>query len=515
MRRPKLLSILVLLLGSGVAGSALADSPNCASNGTLLSWPATDPIWEMCWLPPSQSVGPDGSGLELRQVHFKGHRVLNRAHAPMLFAEYNSSTCYRDWKDDNANFLSDNAVQNHLGISLDPATATTSCDRSNAPLTSYGNCPFQLPGYPNATADCFTGVAVEDGGDHVTLTTQHAAAWYQYTARWTFYSDGRMEPEFGFGNNDGTGNETTHWHHNYWRMEFAIDNSVENVVSINDVAQNTEFDDLRDATGGPGGTPVTWSVHNPVTGNGYRLEPGSDDYSVTANDSGRGFHNVDLMATRQHPNEYGDRSDNPLGACAMDDGALVNGESLVGAGVATALYYRVSVRDTSNNEWPPGCSGGNCLPQDSMVCKRRGPTIVPFGPWVETEPTIPAASVSGGPLDVIVVEGQQATDSFGLANTGDAGSSLDYTIDTATTSCAAPAAVAWIGIAPDSGSVAAGASAVINVNVDAGALTEGNHSALICVRSNDPQNAVIEVPVSVEVQPDLDLIFEDGFEAAP
>ena len=515
MRKHKLLSVLLLLLGGVLAGPALADSPNCAGNGTLLSWPATDPIWEMCWLPPSQSVGPDGSGLELRQVHFKGHRVMNRAHAPMLFAEYNSQTCYRDWKDDNAAFLSDNDVQNHLGISLDPPTAVTSCDRSTAPTQAFGNCPFQLAGYPNVNADCSTGVTIEDGGDHVTLTTQHAAAWYQYTARWTFHADGTMEPEFGFGNNDGTGNETTHWHHNYWRMEFAIDNSVENVVSINNVDQATEFSDLRDATGGPGGGEVTWSVRNTTTGNGYRLEPGREDSLLPANDSNRGFHTVDVMATRRHDGEYGDRSDNPLGACAMDDGALVNGESLVGTNVGTALYYRVSVRDTSNNEWPPGCSGGTCLPQDSMVCKRRGPSIVPFGPWVETIPTIPAASVSGGPIDVIVVEGQQASDSFGLSNTGEKDSSLDYTIDTAQTSCQSPSAVSWLGVAPTSGSVTAGASTVINVNVDASALAAGNHSAKICVHSNDPLNAVIEVPVSVEVQVDLDVIFENGFDAAP
>ena len=91
----------------------------------------------------------------------------------------------------------------------------------------------------------------------------------------------------------------------------------------------------------------------------------------------------------------------------------------------------------------------------------------------------------------------------------------DYTIDLAESDCATPSAISWLGVAPDSGSVAAGASAVINVNVDAGALAEGNHSALICVHSNDPLNAVIEVPVSVEVQVDLDVIFEDGFDAAP
>jgi hypothetical protein len=116
---------------------------------------------------------------------------------------------------------------------------------------------------------------------------------------------------------------------------------------------------------------------------------------------------------------------------------------------------------------------------------------------------------------VIVVEGQQASDSFGLSNSGDPGSSLDYTIDMATTDCASPSAVPWLGVSPDSGSVAAGASTVINVNVDASALAEGNHAALICVRSNDPANAVIEVPVSVEVQADLDTIFENGFDATP
>jgi hypothetical protein len=516
MRISKKWSILLLLLGGGLAGPAWADSPDCTGDGTLLSWPATDPIWEMCWLPPSQSVGPDGSGMELRQVHFKGHLVMNRAHAPMLFAEYNSQTCYRDWKDDNANFLSDNAVQNHLGVSLDPPQAITSCDRSDQPLQSFGNCPFQLSGYPNATADCQTGVAVEDGGDHVTLTTQHAAAWYQYTARWTFFADGRMEPEFGFGNNDGTGNETTHWHHNYWRMEFAIDNSPENAVSINNVDQTTEFSDLRDATGGIGGGPTTWSVRNAGTGNGYRFEPGSQDGQLPPNDSGRGFHNVDVMATQQHDNEYGDRSDNPLGACAMDDGALVNGESLVGTDVATAIYYRVSVRDTTDNDWPPGCSGTNCLRQDSMVCKKRGPTLVPFGPWVESEPTEPAATVAPGDIAIVVTQGSNANDMFGLTNSGDVGSTLDYTIDVAPVSCASPAPVSWLDAAPASGGVAAGATATITATVDAADLTAGEYTAFICIHSNDPVNPLISVPVGVSVTLDPnEIIFMDGFDTAP
>ena len=514
MNLQKALFLALVALAGGFSAHARADSPTCVgSSEHLMSWPATNPIWEMCWVKPSESVATDGSSLELRKVYFNGHLVMRRAHVPMLFAEYRSSTCYRDWKDADAAFLADHAVQNHLGISVDPPTATTSCDRSKAAVQAYGDCPFQLPGYPNATAGCASGVTIEDGGDHVTLTTQHSAAWYQYTSRWTFYSDGRMEPEFGFGNKDGTGNETTHWHHNYWRMEFAIDDPANaiNTLSINDVDQAAEFTDLRSPTGGPGGTAKTWEVRNTTTGNGYRLVPSDDDYVVPTNESGRGYHTIDVMGTKQHDGEYADRSDNPLGACAMNQSALVNGESL--ANTAIALYYRVSVRDSTSNNWPPGCSGGTCIPQDSMVCKKRGPTFQPFGPWATTTPGVPAATVAPGDIDVTVTHGATTTDMFGLTNSGDPGSSLDYTIDTAPISCASPAPVAWLSRSPDHGSVAAAATATITAGVDATALTAGTYTAFICVHSNDPAHALISVPVHVTVNVDPnDVIFDNAFE---
>lgn len=365
---------LVLLASLVICASAHAASPTCVAPETLLRWPAGDPVWELCWLPPSESSGPRGAGLELRQVHYNGRLVLKVAHAPILFAEYTTSTCYRDWKDSNSAFVAEPAVRNQLGTSV-TFPATTSCDRSNHPTQSYGTCPFQLPG--RTSADCFQGVAIEEGGDHVTLTTQYVAGWYLYSARFVLFADGSFAAEMGFGNSNGTFNNTTHWHHNYWRLDFDIDGAAYNQLSINDLIQTTEFTSLIDRHGGPGGSERTFEVRNRFTGRGYRMFPGEADYLIPANQSGRGFHMVDVLGTVYRVGEYSDRPNNNLSDCAFIHGNLVNGESLSGAegyGTDVVLYYRGGVRDRTAEGGDPGV-------QDSMICKKVGPLFVPFGDW--------------------------------------------------------------------------------------------------------------------------------------
>ncbi|HOX71335.1 MAG TPA: hypothetical protein PK001_06290 [Dokdonella sp.] len=336
-------------------------------------------------MPPNQSVGADGSGMELRNVYWNGQLVMRRAHAPMLFAEYKGGQggdCYRDWKNTPTGTLAASGVQNQLGNIPDGGNpAITSCDRSTDATASYGACPFQLPIPAGYT--CANGVAIENMGDHVRLTAQYSADWYRYASRMEFYVDGRIVPTFGFGNGTGTFNSVTHWHHNYWRFEFDIDGLGNNTVSIDNQDQATEFSDLRSIGGGIGGGPRTWSVRNGTSGNGYRFVPGATDYGAVTNESGRNFHTVDFMATKVHANEYADSPNNNLFDCTMDKNVLVNGESI--ANTNQALYYHVSVRDATANSWPNGCGGGgvSCLPQDSMVCKKAGPTLYPFGPWAD------------------------------------------------------------------------------------------------------------------------------------
>jgi hypothetical protein len=509
MNLRKLVVGILLLAGWAVAHAV---SPTCTSPETKLSWPAVNPVWEMCWVPPNQSVGPDGSGLELRKVYFKGHQVFVRAHAPMLFAEYKNGAggnCYRDWKDTTEQILSDLAVQGHLGMSTHLATATTSCDRSQNPTASYGKCPYQLPGFPNANTTCYSGVTIEDDGDHVLLTAQYSASWYMYASRWAFYADGHIEPTFGFGNNNGTYNTVTHWHHNYWRFEFSVDGAA-NTVSTDGVDNTVEFSDLRNATSGPGGGPHTWAVRNPTTGNGYQVVPGSDDYDVPTNQSGRNFHTVDFMATQQHNAEYGDSASNNLSDCTMHQNVLVNGESLVNTNVA--LYYTVAVRDSTANDWPPGCTpgaGGTCIPQDSMECKKKeGAGLMPFGPWVSA---VPAATVTPGDENAFVVQGSQTTRTFGITNSGAVDSLLNYTIDFASVSCATPGAVSWLSATPTSGFLMLGATAPITAHINATSLTPGQYSAFVCVHSDDPANALVSIPVGLTVL-DPDFIFVDDFE---
>ena len=358
----------LLLLSLALLPATNADAAvDCTGNGTLLSWPATNPVWQMCWLPPNASVGPRGSGMELRNVEYNGIPVLKRAHSPMLFAEYVGNTCYRDWKDNNTPVMAEPAVRNQLGVS-NLFNATTSCDRSNHPTDSYGTCPYQLPG--RTAADCFSGVAIEDRGDHVVLTTQYVADWYMYTSRVFFYANGAFDAQFGFGNRNGTNNGITHWHHNYWRLDFDIEGASNNVLSINDVVQNTEFTGLRDAVGGPGGTQRTWEVRNTVTGRGYRLTPGRNDYNTPTNQSGRNFHLVDVIGTAYVANEYTDRGNtNNLGDCAMLSNNLANGADIGGGGAGSdvVLYYRSGVRDLTG--------------VNSMICKSAGPLFTPIGNW--------------------------------------------------------------------------------------------------------------------------------------
>lgn len=80
--------------------------------------------------------------------------------------------------------------------------------------------------------------------------------------------------------------------------------------------------------------------------------------------------------------------------------------------------------------------------------------------------------------------------------------------------CTALGDVPWLRAAPAEGTTDAGASSEVTLTLDATGLAPGNYDANVCVTSNDVEQPMASLPVSmtVTVGPASDVIFENGFE---
>ena len=178
----------------------------------LINWPAANPVWSLCWVPPDQSSGISGSGLELRHVFYKAHRVFWQAHLPVLNVLYDGNACgpYRDWQNSLMQFEADNVLQ--------PGYAEPTVP------------PRTVLDHPGSDAGTFEGVAVEKRVDRLILTTQMQAGWYRYIQKWTFFLNGTIEPRFGFSAVTNPCTPQPHNHHAYWRFDFDIDGFANDVI---------------------------------------------------------------------------------------------------------------------------------------------------------------------------------------------------------------------------------------------------------------------------------------------
>jgi len=122
----------------------------------------------------------------------------------------------------------------------------------------------------------------------------------------------------------------------------------------------------------------------------------------------------------------------------------------------------------------------------------------------------PFASVDPGSISASAEAGTSTASTFSIANSGSA--ALDWTVDSSSADCVAPAAVPWLQLAPLSGSITAGGvGATVDVTLDATGLTAGAYNANICVHSNDVAHDPLTLPVSFTVNTP-DLIFQNGFD---
>ena len=268
-------------------------------------------LWTFQAIRPAASSGTVGSGIELRNVDYRGKRVLYRAHVPILNVRYDNDACgpYRDWQYQEG-MLQANGTDVAPGFRLCSSPAKTLLESG----TDTGN---------------FLGVAIYVQGQEVVLVSEMEAGWYRYVSEWRFHVNGTIRPRFGFAavNNSCVCNR--HHHHVYWRFDFDIRTAGNNVVqeynnpplfgSSNWHTKNYEIRRLRDSA-----RKRRWRVVNASTGEGYTLIPGANDGVVDS------FGVGDLWILRYRGSELDDGqgfTTDPAKAKANLD-RFVNGESI-------------------------------------------------------------------------------------------------------------------------------------------------------------------------------------------
>ena len=122
------------------------------------------------------------------------------------------------------------------------------------------------------------------------------------------------------------------------------------------------------------------------------------------------------------------------------------------------------------------------------------PTALTVGPPASLPP---AAAVDPESLALSLVEGTGASLPLTLFNDGE--DPLDWSVFPAISSCASPAFVPWLSVAPTMGTVPGEDSAALTVGLNALGQSPGVYEALICISSNDPVNPVLPVPVTMTV----------------
>lgn len=364
---------LALMLGGAtlLTVSAGAASPTCTAPARLIQFPTGVPVWEFCLLTPSQSSGNDGSGIEIRDAYYNGRKVFKRAHTPILNVKYvagASCDCYRDWIDEERKFEVVTATSNP-----NPYNGTGPGDFQEAiqpvkTVCSNGGSHGDVP----ASGSGLRGVAAQRLGDRIILTSQLAAGWYRYFIDWTFYTDGRIEPRFGFGAVNSTCVSNDHRHHAYWRFDFDIDDAA------NDAIKNVNIEGMKNI-----GTDRAAMVYDTVSSRGYRVVPGAEAVNspVGGAPSGGGpfwnatqypfdvtdqfFLNYKESGTPGIPAEVNDNVG--LNQCAITSTFMnfMNSEALNDNG-DVVLWYR---------------GGGFHSGGQLDACTKVGPILQPVGDW--------------------------------------------------------------------------------------------------------------------------------------
>jgi hypothetical protein len=282
--------------------------------------------WEMLVIRPSASSGnPDErSGIEIRDVKYKGKSVLKRGNAPILNVKYiDGSFCgpFRDWQYAEGFFNAPAAGANDAApgfrVLADGQIATTAIETGD----DTGN---------------FQGVAIykQDvgNGQEIVLVTEMNAGWYRYIMEWRFAPDGTIRPRYGFASHVNTCVCVARTHHVYWRFDFDIVQPGNKVFQIERGRKfmrpvTTEAAIFRSYQTNRG-----FLIQNAVGNEAYSITPGSNDgavatpFGVLTDTFGAGDFWLMRYKTGATPVEQ--ELDDPNSGSAANLAPWINGESL-------------------------------------------------------------------------------------------------------------------------------------------------------------------------------------------
>lgn len=165
---------------------------------------------------PHESSGTNGSGVELRNVTYRGRSLLARAHVPILNVQYQEGTgscgpTYRDWLWQETCFevLTGNDVIPGFRLAKRPPQTLIESGEDG------GN---------------FRGVAVHFDGEDLVLTSEMRAGWYRYVTHWRLSPDGTIRSRMGISAVRNPCTCQLHVHHAYFRFDFDVDGVEPNFV---------------------------------------------------------------------------------------------------------------------------------------------------------------------------------------------------------------------------------------------------------------------------------------------
>lgn len=319
-----------------------------------------EPIWQMLVIRPSSSSGAanERSGIEIRDVRYRGKTVLKRGHAPILNVKYLNDSCgpFRDWQ----------YSEGYFSIPTSGVTYPNGVGGGIAVLPAGGVATTVIESREDAGN--FQGVAIYQqdvgNGNELVLVTEMNAGWYRYIMEWRFGNDGVIRPRYGFGSisNSCVCNERTH--HVYWRLDFDIVQPLNKVLLVE---RGRRF--LRPITAEAAlfkSYQVNRSlmIQNSDGDEAYQLVPGSNDGAIT-NAKGTlldpfavgDFWILKYAGTSLSPSEIDDP--NPFGTHTATISPWVGNESVLNQDVV--IWYaahQTRIDDASLSQWSENILSG-------------------------------------------------------------------------------------------------------------------------------------------------------------